>query len=525
MGDERERARLAIDSDGRFRAMFERSGDAIVVFESVKNVIVDYNHAALEMLRCTRDELSAMHPSQLSPPTQPDGRASYEKSVEYIERAIREGSHRFEWIHRSPNRDDFPAEVLLTTLPIADDAWLIVAVMRDITDRKRADEALRQAQRLESVGMLAGGVAHDFNNLLTAVLGHLEMARTHLEERHPASPHLDTMEQAVLAAADLTRQLLAYGGRGQFLIEPIDLARLVRDMADLLRVSMSRQVALACELPHHGPVVDVDRSQMRQVVLNLVTNAAEAIGEADGAITLQVGRAHLDADAVRTGFPEQGIDPGDKVTLTVRDTGLGMAPDVQARIFDPFFSTKETGRGLGLAALRGILKGHRAGYRITSAVGTGTTFEVVLPESTAVLPAEPPAPPLRHGHGGVLLVDDDEAVRGGMRALLEHLGFSVIEAADGVEAVAAFSAHRHRIGWVLLDLTMPRMDGHKAFHHLTEIDPDVIVVVASGWAETEIIARFAAQRPAAILPKPYTRRQLQDVLSGLGLVGPAGHRR
>ncbi len=503
-------------NDAHFRLMFERSGDAILLIDTVTNQFVDYNQAALDMLRCSREELSALHPSELSPPVQEDRRDSFEKANAMIALAMANGSHRFEWVHRSPHRDDFPVEVLLTPLPTGGPP-VIVAVWRDITERRRSEEALRQSQRLEAVGVLAGGIAHDFNNLLAAIGGHVDLAKLNLAEPALANQHLDLASAAVYKAASLTHHLLAYSGRGTSFVEVLDLRDLVRDMLDLLTVSVPKRATLTCDLPDRPAIIEIDRAQGHQLLLNLVTNAAEAIGDASGVLTVRVGLASLDAEEVARDFAGQRIDPGEKVTLEVVDTGRGMTPEVLVRIFDPFYSTKGPGRGLGLSALLGILRSHRAGMLIHSRPGAGTSFRVFF-DASAAIPQRPVVPAVSEGAGTgmVLVVDDEEDVRETLAQLVESLGFEVIEAEDGEHAIERFATHRPRIRVVLMDLTMPRMDGHTAFLELRKLQPDVCVILCSGWAEDELMARFAEAPPAAVLPKPFGRVALRAVLARLG---------
>lgn len=511
----------AKEEDAKFRLMFERSADAILLLDTGANLFVEYNQATLDMLRCTRAELSALHPSKLSPPRQPDGRESFEKANEMIETAIREGSHRFEWIHCSPHRDDFPVEVLLTPLPLGGMSTVVVT-WRDITDRRRSEEALRQAQRLESLAVLAGGIAHDFNNLLTAMFGHLRVAHQLTGDPRVHS-HLDSVEQAVSKAADLTRQLLVYGGTATFAVAPIDLGVLVAEMTELLRVSISKQVRVACEVAQQLPAIEADRAQLQQVVMNLITNAGEAIGDAEGAVSIRVAPVQLDAARVKRDFVGQDLQPGPMVMIEVTDTGCGMTPDVRDRIFDPFFSTKQSGRGLGLAALRGILRSHRAGVHVESEPGRGTTFAVFFPASplVAVRPVHD-SWGQRTGAGTVLVVDDEANVRKSVGALFGRLGFFVIEASGGVEAIETFRARRAEIRWVFMDLTMPRMDGHATFLELRKIDPSVVVVLSSGWTEEDVRRRFTGQPPSGFLPKPFDMDELGGLLDRLHLLTPAG---
>ncbi len=513
------------EADGgiRFRLMFERSADAILLLDTVTNRFVEYNQATLDMLRCSKEELRELHPSELSPPRQPDGRESFEKANEMIALAVARGSHRFEWVHRSPRRSDFPVEVLLTPIQ-AGQAPVLMVVWRDITQRKQAEEALRQAQKLESLGVLASGIAHDFNNLLTVIATNLSLVRADATVSPAAREGLIRAESAVFKAAELTRQMLAYGGKGAFVVAPVDLSQTVREIAELLRASIPRQIEIASELAE-VPAVLGDSTQLQQVVMNLVTNAGEAIGEAVGRITLRTAVRELDAAALAARFPGQPLEPGRFVTLEVADTGCGMGPEVLERIFDPFFTTKRAGRGLGLSALRGIVRGHLGGLHLRSAPGAGTAFEVVFPATSKAAPA--PRAPVRPAaapragaqRGTVLLVDDEPSVRRSCRLTLEQLGCTVLEACDGLEALEVFRARREQIDFVLLDLTMPKMGGHEVFHALRQLDPSVRVVLCSGWAEADLADRFRDAPPTALLQKPFRTGELKRIFEAVGLDG------
>ncbi len=510
------------DGQAPLRHLFERSADAMLLLDAATRQFVKYNPAALELLCCTPEEVRSAHPALLSPPRQPDGRDSFEKADELIAEALRAGSHRFEWVHRSPHREDFLVEVLLTALQPSGGPWML-AVWRDITERTRGEEALRQAQKLESLGVLAGGIAHDFNNLLTAMLGNLNLARLKLPPNEDVDPHLEQVEKAVARASDLTRQMLAYSGKGRFQIHLLDLSLCVREMAELLQVTLSKRVRLTVDLAEPLPAIEADAAQLQQVILNLVTNASEAVGDEEGSITLRTGWVSLDGEVIQRDFKGQNLRSGAYVSLEVRDTGCGMGPDVLTRIFDPFFSTKQSGRGLGLSALLGILRGHQAGFRIESQVGVGTLFQVYFPASGSPLEAAPPPKPSKaaRASGTVLLVDDEAMVRRSGRAMLENLGFSVLEAVDGQDALEVFEAHRDRIRWVLMDLTMPRMDGYSAFLALRGLDPAVKVVLSSGWTHAEATPRFREHPPTAFIPKPYSLKDVQATLEKAGLLAPA----
>ncbi len=507
------------EHDARLRLFFERSSDAILLLDTATNHFVQYNAAALEMLRCTREELAALHPSALSPKLQPDGQDSFTRANEMIATAIERGSHRFEWTHCSPHRGDFPVEVVLTLVTRGETPEVMV-VWRDLTERKRAEEAQRQSQKLESLGLLAGGIAHDFNNLLTAIVGNLGLARAELPEDSNALEHLGHMEAAAQKAAHLTRQMLAYSGHSTFSVSPVDLGREVREMAELLGASVPKSARLLFELqPGLSPVM-ADQAQLGQVIMNLVLNAAESLPGGQGTITLSTAQVTLGDDQRLRDVEEQHPPPGPYVVLKVQDTGCGMTRAVQARIFDPFFSTKRTGRGLGLSALLGIVKSHKGCVLLDSVEHRGTAFQVFLPASHQPLGQALPVAPATSAlaAGSVLLVEDEPMVRRSTRHLLEALGFSVLEACDGDEAIALFKTNPPGLAWVLMDLTMPRMDGHTAFLALRELDPAVKVVLSSGWAAADVADRFQDHPPAGFLSKPFVLQDVREALERAGII-------
>ena len=378
------------------------------------------------------------------------------------------------------------------------------------TRLKAMEEALRQSQKLESLGLLAGGIAHDFNNLLTAIMGNLNLGQMKLAETSPALPYLEAVENTVLKASELTRQMLAYSGKGRFVVKPQDLNALVTEMLHLLEVTVSRSARLKIDLGRELPAIDGDAAQLQQVIMNLVTNAAEALAGREGLVRVGTREETLDAGRIAREFPAQALEPGRYVVLEVEDTGPGMDPQVLARIFEPFFTTKVKGRGLGLSAIRGILQGHRAGLRIRSAPGEGSRFQIYFPasaQSAAAPPRDPPAGPAAFT-GTVLLVDDEEVILQSMGTALETMGFQVVRAADGLDALEAFARCGPELRLVLMDLTMPRMDGATAFRRMQAERPEVPVILSSGYDRQAL----EGARPAAFVQKPYRLGELRKVL-------------
>ncbi len=395
----------------------------------------------------------------------------------------------------------------------------VIGLIQDLTDSRRAEEEQRkleqqvmQSQKLESLGVLAGGIAHDFNNLLTSILGNSDLARSELSPASSACVYLEDIEKVTRRAADLCRQMLAYSGKGRFVVRPLSLNDVVREMAYLLGVSISKKVVIKYNFFADLPSVMADGTQMSQVVMNLITNASEAIGEASGVVTLTTGVMDCD-DAYLQGAVGDGGShaPGQYVYLEVSDTGCGMDAETLGRIFDPFFTTKFTGRGLGLAAVMGIVRGHKGALRVYSEKGQGTTFKILLPahhqppkplgiDARGVKPAA--------GHGLVLLVDDEESIRSMGRRMLERAGFEVLTAADGVQAVEVFLRHQAKVRMVILDMTMPHLDGEACFRELRRADPNVKVVMTSGYNEQDVINRFVGKGLAGFVQKPYSATDL-----------------
>lgn len=382
-------------------------------------------------------------------------------------------------------------------------------------ERRKLEMQIQQAQKLESLGILAGGIAHDFNNLLMTILGHADLALLGLPAESPVRDDLEEIVAASHRAADLCRQMLAYSGKGQFVIESVDLGKLVQEMAHLLLVSVSKKAVLQFHFGSNLPRVEADPSQLRQVIMNLVTNASEAIGDKSGFISVHTGVMECDRTYLEDTHLGESLPEGRYVFLEVSDTGCGMSEEMRAKVFDPFFSTKFAGRGLGLAAVLGIVRGHKGAIRIHSECGKGSTFRVLLPvASEAVKSADEKAalPSRWRGSGTVLLVDDEESVRKLAAKMLKRLGFDVLTAADGREALEVFRGQAEEITCVILDLTMPHLNGEQTFRELRRIKGDVRVILSTGYNEQGVTERFLGGGPAGLIHKPYQLNTLEAEL-------------
>ena len=408
--------------------------------------------------------------------------------------------------------------------------WLVrdISAQRQLTDELRlreetarreaeASEArVRHVQKLESIGVLAGGIAHDFNNLLHVVLGNADLARLHLPTDSAAREHLDEVVRATQRAAELTQQLLAYSGRGAVETRQLNLSEEVRDMATLLRTAISKQAGLVWDLASDLPPISADPTQVRQIVMNLITNASDALEEAPGTITLRTGRAE---------DPRAGSGPHDFVFLEVSDTGCGMDTVTLQRIFDPFFSTKFSGRGLGLAAVMGIVESHHGHIRIRTAPGEGTTFRILFPAVVATLDG---AAPSRNsgaqwrGRGTVLLAEDESGVREVVGRMLERIGFRVLPAQDGIEALEALDRSNQAVTAVLLDVSMPRMGGAETLRRIRELRRDLPVILMSGYTEQEVASKLLNGDHGAtgFLQKPFLPEDLASALRHISEPAP-----
>ncbi len=471
------------------------------------------NNAACELTGQTRESLLAMSVFDIDPNYSRDMWTEFWEMVQAKDNLV------IESLMRRKNGTLFPTEIAINYLEV-EGIGKCFATARDISERKGAEEEriklemkVREAQKLESLGVLAGGIAHDFNNLLVGVVGNAALAQEQLAPDAPAREAVREIEISAERAADLANQLLAYSGRGKFVVEPIDLSDLVDEIAHLAEVSVSKKAVVAYDLARNLSSIDCDATQVRQIVLNLITNASEAIGEEPGVVTVRTGQVDCDTAYLADTRAAAKLPEGSYVFVEVADTGAGMDEETQAKIFDPFFTTKFTGRGLGLAAVLGIVRSHRGAIEVQSEPNCGTRIKVLFPASEKTVPESPkpvPEEPAWKGAGTVLLVDDEPLVLRVAARMLERYGFDVISAVDGVEAVELYRERADDIDLVLLDLTMPRMGGEETFLELRRIREDVKVILSSGYVEQDSTSHFAGRGLAGFIQKPYRLGPLRD---------------
>ena len=439
----------------------------------------------------------------------------------FTSRSVKKGviaiTEFFERATTSSLSSDTPPLAIPEFIQLADTAnRILIERLKAEDERHKLEEKVQHTQRLESLGILAGGIAHDFNNLLQAILGNAELAKPALPPGSSVNENFAAIETASHRAADLCQQLLTYSGQGSFTTETVDMKTLVLEMSQMISVSVPKKTQIAYDFSDEPSLVEADAGQVRQVVLNVITNASEAIGDTQGTILLHIRRREVGvAEATQTDGLSEPLEPGQYVELLVVDDGDGMDQETLGRIFDPFYTTKFTGRGLGLAAVLGIVRRHHGAIKVESEVGIGTRFSLLLPASKKTeVRSEAVAPePLRAARQGtILVVDDEPAILQIARQMLERSGYAVISASDGKQAVELFSEHKNEVVCVLMDFVMPKMDGIEALAAIHRIAPGLAFVLTSGYDEKDYIAKSPGYSPAGFMQKPFRMQELIDAV-------------
>ena len=515
------------ESEARYRLLVEHAPDAIVMLDLSHGRFIDCNQIAAALFETDRATLVQYGPASLSPPRQPDGRPSEVAARDYIQRCLDGEFPSFEWTHRTLAGRDIPCEVRLVRMP-AEGRVLVRGSITDISRRKgleqereRLTARLQASQKLESLGLMAGGIAHDFNNLLSVIVGYADLGLSDPGLADQTRDALERLRRATDQARGLTDQLLVYTGQGTTAHVPVGLNGLVADELALLAVAVGPRATVVADLDEPDPRVAGNAGQLQQVVMNLVGNATQALGDPHQQIRVRTGRVQVDDGALQA-FQVQAdaLVPGTYALIEVADDGCGMNPDVLARIFDPFFTTRADGHGLGLAAVAGIVRSHGGAVRVTSTVGAGSVFTVLLPTTSAPVAAAGAARASDgwRGHGRALVVDDEPIVREVTQALLEALGFQVEALASGQAAVARVREDPGAFRLALLDMSMVGMDGPELRQALRTLAPALQVLMVSGFARDEAMALLREAGPVAFLQKPYGLGELQAELRDL--LGP-----
>jgi two-component system, cell cycle sensor histidine kinase and response regulator CckA len=514
----RKRAEQALkESEERYRKLFDLSPQGIVIAGTATRRMVYANPAFRTLFGYDEAALCALSVDDLHPPEEmPEVDRHFQRMTA--------GEETFapELTCRRADGSVFCADISAAVIELNGER-LVLGTFQDNTERRKNEEQklemerrLLHAQKLESLGVLAGGIAHDFNNLLTAILGNLDLALREIPKSSPTRSKLDRAIQATNSAAELTRQMLAYSGKGRFVLELVDLNEVMRDNADLLRASIVRTATLDVDTAPDLPLIEADPGQIQQVIMNLVTNASEALGSEAGVIAIRTGVEESDEARLARSRLEGKPGPGRFVFVEVSDTGAGMGAEAERRLFEPFFTTKFTGRGLGMSVVSGIVRGHGGAIFVDSRPAEGTMVRVLFPasETTRRERTGDDAASADFEMRGlkILVVDDEEPIRNVCAAFAERLGLIAVTASDGLEGLAILRALGSEIACVILDLTMPRMDGVRAFQEMKRISPDVPIILSSGYDEQHATSLFGGEGLAGFIEKPFRMRAFEEKL-------------
>ncbi|MDQ6968732.1 MAG: PAS domain S-box protein [Mariprofundaceae bacterium] len=507
----------------------ERSRLAIIVEQSFNGIVLTDCEGVIEYVNPAFEKISGFSSAEALGKTPSITKSGQHPQSYYQEmwKALAQGqSWKGDFINKA--KDGHFYEVEQTIFPIfsknSGDAIGYTAIQQDVTERNRVRKQDDHAQRLESLGILAGGIAHDFNNLLTAIMGNASLAKSQLNNTDACRKKLENILHASDSAANLCQQMLAYSGKGHFIIHPMNLSEVIRKILQLLETSVSKKAKLLPDLQDNLSLVEADEGQMQQVIMNLVINAAEAMDESGGEIHITTEVVYLTENNLLTLLNGEAIDKGDYVVVHVRDNGCGMDAETQKKVFDPFFTTKFTGRGLGMSAILGIVRGHQGALQMQSVVGEGTQFSVYLPaiEGDSVDVIEPTSDSsmdlaiVLPTSITVLVVDDEEDIRGLVGDILDVMDMHSILAESGEQGLALLEEHLDEIDVILLDMTMPNMNGQQFYAKMQVFASHIPVIISSGYTESDIRQRFEKAKSLGddlaigFLQKPYRAESLQN---------------
>lgn len=509
-----EIAKKLRESERRLATILRSIGDAVIAVDTAA-AIMFMNPVAETLTGWTQEEASGKDITDILQLLDEDTHDRIDNPVRLVMRAgdsVSQSSHK---LLLTNNGTEVPIEDCAT--PLTDDAGNVVGsvwVFRDISARIKTEEALRIAQKMDSMGILASGVAHDFNNLLVAMLGQTSLALAKLPLDNPAHSNVEKAVRAAERASHLVQQMLLYSGGGELQSRLIQLDTLIREFRRLFEAAIPKSVRLRINLARSLPLIEGDMGQVQQVIMNLILNAIDAIGDEPGSIAVTTDTQQVSADDDELWrFTGEPLSAGRYVTLEVRDTGKGMDAQTLSRVFDPFFTTKSTGRGLGLAIVLGIVRRHKGGFQVQTRLGSGTKFKIFFPASatTFITPDTPPVTkPKKKLPASVLVIDDEEPVREVVVDILESEGMQVMTAPSGTLGIEIYRKRSHEIDLVLLDLSMPGLSGEQTLQELHRINADIRVILSSGYSQTEATRRFVGQGLAGFIHKPYDATTLVD---------------
>jgi PAS domain S-box-containing protein len=510
--DKKKAEEVLLESEARHRAILRTAMDGIWSVDR-QGRLIEVNETYCRMSGYSMQELLGMSITDL------EANETVDNTVARIRKIMLEGEARFESRHLRKDGTAFDVEVSVQYRPV--DGGQFIVFLRDISDLKKGaeekealEQQLQQAQRLESLGVLAGGIAHDFNNILAIIMGYCSLIKMDYDD---AETHVPEIEKAAERAAGLCRQMLAYSGKTQIVQVQVNLWLLVDEMVAMLKAALPRNTVIKPFLSTDIPIINGDERQLRQIVMNLIINASEAVGEAQGEVRVSLVKTTITAGHPEHDYYGKEIPPGGYVCLEVTDNGCGMDEETKWRIFEPFYTTKFTGRGLGMSAVLCIITAHKGALQLFSQPGQGTTFKVYLPvqggeqaeEESHELSA---ASGQWQGSGTILLVEDEDQVRFIAATILKKLGCTVLEAANGREALELYRKNAADIILVITDMGMPIMDGYELFRELKNLQPELPIIISSGFGDAVVTSRIPRENIAGLVSKPYNYDLLREVM-------------